>query len=100
MSRHRWSCLSNHGLVLLALSDDSELRLRDIAEQVGLTERAVQRIVTDLAKSGLVDRRREGRRNLYTLRRSERLRHPLESHRTVGDLLDTFGGLADQQDVA
>ncbi len=100
MDEFRWSCLSNYGLVLIALGQDQELRIRDLAEHVGLTERAVQRIVTELSEAGLVVRRREGRRNLYTLRRGKRLHHPLESHRTVGDLVDTFGAGKDLQGAA
>jgi len=86
-----WKCLSNHGLVLVALGADQALRLRDIADRVALTERAVYGIVQDLVAAGMVDRERRGRRNLYRLRREQPLQHSLEAHRTVGDLLDTFG---------
>ncbi len=90
MEVNRWSCLSNYGLVLLAIGEGDETRMRDLAEQVGLTERAVQRIVTELCEAELVTRRREGRRNFYTVCRGRRLRHPLASHRTVGDLVNAF----------
>lgn len=67
---------------------DPETRMRDVAQAVGITERAVQRIVSELEASGTVTRERDGRRNRYTVDVAAPLRHPLESHRTVGDLLD------------
>ncbi|ANM31260.1 hypothetical protein ABI59_19315 [Acidobacteria bacterium Mor1] len=88
----RWSCLSNHGLVLVALGRGGTVRIRDLAVRVGLTERAVQRIVTELAEAGLIRRERQGRCNLYRIDRARTLSHPLESHRTVGDLIDAFDG--------
>ena len=87
---NRWSCFSNYGLVLLAIGEGGEVRIRDLAEQVGLTERAVQRIVTELCEAKLLVRRREGRRNFYTVCRRKRLNHPLVSHHTVGDLVDAL----------
>ena len=87
---NRWSCFSNYGLVLLSIGEGGEVRIRDLAEQVGLTERAVQRIVTELCEAELLVRRREGRRNFYTVCRRKRLNHPLVSHRTVGDLVDAL----------
>ena len=87
---NRWSCVSNYGLVLLSIGEGGEVRIRDLAEQVGLTERAVQRIVTELCEAELLVRRREGRRNFYTVCRRKRLNHPLVSHRTVGDLVDAL----------
>ena len=65
---HPFSFLTNHGLTLLCLAQDSRARMRDIAASVGITERAAQRIVSDLVSAGYVDRAREGRRNTYTLR--------------------------------
>jgi len=63
------------------------MRLRDVAERVGITERAVQRIVQDLEEAGVVTRQREGRRNRYEINHDCHLRHRVEAHRTVGDLL-------------
>jgi predicted ArsR family transcriptional regulator len=80
--------LSNHTHVLVALDGDSGLRIRDLAVTVGITERAVQRIIADLEAVGVLERQRVGRRNHYRIRRSGALRHPLESHCTVGGLLD------------
>jgi predicted transcriptional regulator len=90
VSELSWSCLSNHARVLVALGRDPYARIRDLAQTVELTERAVQRIVGELVSSGMVERRREGRRNFYTMRRDQPLRHRMESHRTVGDLIDLF----------
>ena len=84
--RH-WTFLSNHGHVLVCLALDPETRLRDVAASVGITERAVQKIVDDLEDAGIVTRERSGRRNRYRLNVNVPLRHPLESHRSVGSLL-------------
>lgn len=85
-SRH-WTFLSNHGHVLVCLARDPDARLRDVAQSVGITERAVQKIVSDLEVGGVVERVRDGRRNRYRLFVDRPLRHPLEAHRTVGSLL-------------
>jgi DNA-binding Lrp family transcriptional regulator len=73
---------------LVCLSQDSEIRLRDMADAIGITERAVYKIITDLESGGVIQRHREGRRNHYTINREAALRHPLESHCTVGQLID------------
>jgi DNA-binding MarR family transcriptional regulator len=83
-----WTFLPNHAHVLLCLARDPEARLREVAEQVGVTERAVQRIVTELEEAGYVTRAREGRRNHYVVRPELPLRHPIEQHRTVASLID------------
>jgi Mn-dependent DtxR family transcriptional regulator len=82
-----WTFLTNHSHVLLCLEQDHEVRLRDVAQQVGITERAVQRIVTELEEEGYVRRIRQGRRNTYEIFADQPLRHPMESHRTVRSLL-------------
>ena len=82
-----WTFLSNHAHVLLCLASDPSLRLRDVAGVVGITERAVQKIVADLEAGGVLSRKREGRRNRYTIRSDVALRHPIEAHCRVGDLL-------------
>lgn len=83
-----WTFLSNHGHVLTCLNTDATLRVRDIAERVGITERAVVRILGELVEAGYLEKFRDGRRNTYRIRRDQPLRHPLESRHTVGDLLD------------
>jgi len=82
-----WTFFTNHSHVLVCLADDEEVRLRDVAQRVGITERAVQRIVTELEAAGVLERERDGRRNRYTIHRDRPLRHPIEAHCTVGDLL-------------
>jgi len=88
-----WTFLSNHGHVLVQLARSPDQTMRDIAYQVGLTERAVQLIVRDLADGGYVTIQHVGRRNSYTLTSSLPLRHPAEQDTTVGDLI----GLLDRQ---
>jgi DNA-binding MarR family transcriptional regulator len=73
--------------VLILLSRQPDLRLRDVAERVGITERAVQRIVADLEEAGILTRIRDGRRNRYEVHTGESLRHPIEAHCTVNALL-------------
>ena len=82
-----WTFLTNHSHVLICLAENQELRLRDIAERVGITERAVFRILADLDEAGVITRHREGRRNQYVVHRDKPLRHVVEKHRSVGDLL-------------
>jgi DNA-binding transcriptional ArsR family regulator len=80
--------LTNHTHVLVALNANAELRVRDLATAIGITERAIQRILADLEAVGVLEREKLGRRNSYKIRRQARLRHPLEGHCTVGGLLD------------
>lgn len=84
---HGFTYLTNHSHVLVALDTDPELRVRDLAALVGITERAVQRILADLEEGGAIKVERIGRRNRYRIQRSGRLRHPLEEHCTIGGLL-------------
>ena len=89
MAEH-WTFLTNHGRVLLTLAQDPDSRLRDIAERVGITERAAQMIVADLESEGYVTKQRVGRRNHNVLDRRKRFRHPNESSHQVGELLRLF----------
>lgn len=82
-----WTFLSNHGHVLLSIARDPDIRLRDLADRVGITERAVQRIVADLEEGHYLERVRSGRRNRYEVHPELPLRHPVELHRDVGALL-------------
>ncbi len=82
-----WTFLSNHAHVLLCIAREPEIRLRDVAERVGITERAVQRIVADLEADQYLERARSGRRNRYRLHPELPLRHPVVAHRDVGALL-------------
>ena len=85
---HGWTFLTNHGHVLVCLAATPDARLRDVAERVGITERAVQQIVRELEQSGYVVKTRVGRRNNYTVVRTGRFRHPLESGTAVGEFID------------
>ncbi len=87
-----WTFLSNHGHVLLCIADEPEILLRIVAERVGITERAVQRIVADLEEGGYLTRTKEGRRNRYEVHADRPLRHSVESHHDVGVLLDLILG--------
>lgn len=82
-----WTFLSNHAHVLLCLSRNPEVLMREVAELVGITERAVQRIVAELEAAGFVEREKDGRQNRYRVDRRKHLRHPLEAHRRVDALL-------------
>lgn len=83
-----WTFLTNHSHVLIVLHADPTARLRDVAERVGITERAVQKIVHELEQSGVISKQREGRRNRYQIHGDRPLRHPVEAHRRIRDLLD------------
>ena len=82
-----WTFLTNHTHVLALLHSNPQLVLRQVAIEVGITERAVQRIVQDLEEGGFIRREKVGRNNRYEVLTDERLRHPIESHRKIGDLL-------------
>jgi predicted transcriptional regulator len=84
----QWTFLTNHTQVLLCIARDPHARLRDIAETVGITERAAQRIVADLVDAGYVGRQRIGRRNEYTVNRQEAMRHVAQLGQEIGGLLD------------
>lgn len=86
-SHHSWTFFSNYAHVLVCLAEDSSARLRDVADRVGITERAVQRIIGHLEDASVLTKEREGRRNHYRIDMDCPLRHPLESHKTVGSLL-------------
>src|SRR6478672_4941127 len=85
--RKTWRFLSNHTQVLLCLHRDPNARFRDIAESVGITERAAQRIVADLIESGYVESERVGRRNRYRVNVDVAMRHPAQDGHEIGELL-------------
>ncbi len=86
-----WTFLTNHSHVLICLARDPDLRLRDLAEAVGITERAVQTIVNDLKGAGCITTTRVGRRNRYAVERDRPMRHQVERDHVVGELLDAMG---------
>lgn len=87
-----WTFLTNHAHVLLCLAREPGARMRDVADLVGITERAVQRIVADLEEAGYIERRRDGRRNRYSVQVDLPLRHPIEQHRSVSALIALVRG--------
>ncbi len=86
MAAADWTFLTNHGHVLLCIARDPGIRLREVAERVGITERAAQRIVRDLVEAGYITRKRVGRRNVYEIHPERPLRHPVEQAHSVGEL--------------
>ncbi|MFI1562336.1 helix-turn-helix transcriptional regulator [Streptomyces sp. NPDC020490] len=88
-----WTFLTNHAHVLLCVVRDPEARLRDIADTVGITERAAQRIMTDLVEAGYLERTRQGRRNIYHLHPGLPLRHPMDRETAIGQLVSVLTGI-------
>lgn len=84
-----WTFLTNHAHVLILIAQNPSYRVRDLAERVGITERAVHRIIADLREAGYVTHDREGRRNRYGVHGELSMRHPVEGHCLVSELLDT-----------
>lgn len=83
----RWTFLTNHSHVLILLSRNPSMVLREVAVKVGITERAVQRIIADLEEANVIEREKVGRQNHYRILANRPLRHPIESHRSINDLL-------------
>ncbi len=83
-----WTFLTNHTQVLICIAEDDNITLREVANKVGITERAAQRIVADLVEAGIIDRRRVGRRNHYLVNRGAAMRHAAQANHKIGPLLD------------
>ena len=88
--RKTWTFLTNHAQVLLCLAETPDIRLRDVAERVGITERATQRIVAELIDAGYVKAERIGRRNRYTVDREHAMRHSAQFGYDIGALLEAL----------
>lgn len=86
-----WTFLSNHGHVLLCIARDPNVRVREIAVAVGITERAVQRILSELEEAGVIARERQGRRTHYEINGDLPLRHPIEAEHSIGELMRLVG---------
>lgn len=84
----QWTFLTNHFHIVVVLSREPTLRISDMANLVGITQRAVQRILAELTEDGVVKIKKDGRRNVYTINRKKRLKHSLESKHSIGELLD------------
>jgi DNA-binding MarR family transcriptional regulator len=85
-----WTFLTNHAQVLLAIAKNPAARLRDVADHVGITERAAQRIVADLVEAGYIKRKRVGRRNNYTVNARVEMRHAAQQGHPIGELLEVL----------
>ena len=85
-----WTFLTNHAQVLLCLAETPDIRLRDVADHVGITERATQRILAELVEAGYVKTARIGRRNAYTVDREHAMRHPAQRDHEIGALLEAL----------
>jgi DNA-binding MarR family transcriptional regulator len=84
---HSWRLVTNHAHVLETIAREPSIRLRDIADSVGITERTAAQIVNDLVKAGYLTKTRDGRRNRYEVHEDLPLRHPQHRHHTVGELI-------------
>jgi hypothetical protein len=104
MSAPSWTFLTNHAQVLLCIARDPGIRLRDIADRVGITERSAYGIVLDLAEAGYIVKEKTGRRNRYQIQAHLPLPEPSSRERTVGEVLALLAGsepqpAADQPEV-
>ena len=86
----QWTFFTNHGHVLVFLSRSPDARVRDIAAEIGITERATQAILSDLNQAGYVTSTRVGRRNTYRVHADRAFRHPIEADHNVGEILAIF----------
>ena len=89
-STKTWTFLTNHAQVLLCLAETPDIRLREVAERVGITERAAQRILAELVEAGYVKTERVGRRNQYTVDRQHAMRHTAQIGYEIGALLEAL----------
>ena len=83
---HRWTFFTNHGHVLVCIAQNPDVRISEIATLVGIGERAAHRIVGELVEGGYVIRKKDGRRNTYSIDQTRHLRHPLEADHTIGEI--------------
>lgn len=87
-----WTYLTNHAHVLILLERSPTATMREVADSVGITERAVQRIVRELEQAQVLRRTKDGRRNVYSVEADRPMRHAVESHCSVSDLIDLVNG--------
>lgn len=88
MDTRGWAFLTNHAQVLVCIAHDPGMRLRDIGDRIGITERAAHRIVAELAAAGYITRERHGRRNRYTINAKSPLPDPVAREQSIGELLE------------
>jgi hypothetical protein len=89
-----WTFLTNHGHVLVCISQNPDVRIAEIADLVGIRERAAHRIVCDLVRDGYLTRKKDGRRNTYSVNYEQPLRHPLEAAHSIGEIFGVLKGRA------
>lgn len=94
-----WAFLTNHARVLICVAHDPEIRLRDIGSQLGITERAAHRIITELAVAGYISRQRNGRRNRYTINAQLPLPDAIAREQSIGELLTILTATRDGSTV-
>lgn len=94
-----WTFLTNHSHVLICLSRDPDLRLRDLADLVGITDRAVSTLIDELESAGYIRRTKVGRRNRYEVHMDRPMRHPVEAGHEIGELIDVMGPIPEPDDI-
>lgn len=87
MIENEWSFFSNYAHVLVCLAQNPRSLLREVADKVGVTERTAMRLINQLDKAGILERVKQGRRNYYRITTDKHIRHPLEAHCTIEELL-------------
>jgi hypothetical protein len=95
-----WTFLTNHAQALLCIARDPGVRLRDIADRVGITERSAYGIVLDLTQAGYIVKEKTGRRNHYQIRSHLPLPEPTSRERTIGEILTLLAGYDETEDTA
>lgn len=90
INQSKWTFFSNHGHAIILLTKKSDLTIREMAIEIGLTERAMIRIINDLVESGYVSVSKSGRRNSYRVNLKGRFRHPIEKSRNIGEIVTMF----------
>jgi DNA-binding IscR family transcriptional regulator len=90
-----WNFLTNHGRALLCIAENPDVRIRDIAASLGITERRTHGIITDLTDAGYLVKTKEGRRNRYEIQSHLPIPEPTARERAIGDVLDLLGGRLD-----
>ncbi len=89
----QWTFITHHAAILVLMAVNPRITGRDLSARVGITERTVRTIISDLEQEGYIAKTREGRTVAYTVNYNHALRHPTQSDKTVGQLLSVLGGL-------
>jgi len=91
VKKGEWTFLSNHGRVLIFIDNNPKSTTEEISRETELSQRGVQKIITELETAGYIARKKEGRRNLYTVYSELPMRHHLEQNHMVGDIIRALG---------